>query len=203
MVTSLPPRREPYMVSFRPTRPVTNGDLEQLSYTNPGVRFERGAGGELIVSPTGTIGGRGESELTFQLESWARRDGRGFVTSSSAGFSLPDGSILSPDGAWTSYERWNVLSDKQRKGYAHIAPDVVFELLSPSDIFRDARAKAGAYLANGTCLVVLLDPDSRSVELHRANRAPVAHTPADIVALDPEMPGFYLNAAAIFKQMEN
>jgi Uma2 family endonuclease len=190
------------MVSFRPTRPVTDEDLNQLSRTNPGVRFERGAGGELIVSPTGTIGGRGESNLTFQLESWAQRDGRGFVTSSSAGFSLPDGSVLSPDGAWTSYERWNALSDKARKGYAHIAPDVVFELLSPSDIFRDARAKVAAYLANGTGLVVLLDPDSRSVELYRANGAALTHAPAESVALDPEMPGFRLDAAAIFKQME-
>jgi Uma2 family endonuclease len=191
------------MVSFRPTRPVTDEELDQLSHTNPGVRFERGARGELIVSPTGTLGGRGESDLTFQLESWARRDGRGFVTSSSAGFSLPDGSVLSPDGAWTSYERWNALSEKARKGYAHIAPDVVFELLSPSDAFRDARAKARAYLSNGTRLVVLIDPDSRSVEFYRTGDEPVSHMPANIVALDPEMPGFELDAAAIFKQMEN
>jgi Uma2 family endonuclease len=203
MVTSHPPRRYPRMVSFRPTHPVTDAELERLSQTNPGIRFERGATGELIVSPTGTIGGRGESDLTFQLESWARRNGQGFVTSSSAGFALPDGSVLAPDGAWTSYKRWNTLSNKERKGYAHIAPNVVFELLSPSDSLADARKKASAYLMNGTRLVVLLDPHSRCVELHRAGNESTLHAPSDAIALDPEMPEFRLDAAAIFKRLED
>jgi hypothetical protein len=42
---------------------LTDSELEQLSRTNAGIRFERGTQGELIVSPTGTLGGFGKSEL--------------------------------------------------------------------------------------------------------------------------------------------
>src|SRR2546423_11463600 len=143
-------------IAFRPTDAITDEDLEELSCMNPGVCFERRMRGELIVSPLGTMGSSGAADLIAQITVWAKRDGRGFSTSSNGGFTLPDGSIFAPDAAWVSYERWNALSDKEQKGYAGIAPDVAFELLSLNDTLREARAKASAYLANGTRLVVLL-----------------------------------------------
>jgi Uma2 family endonuclease len=178
------------MVSFRPTCPVTDEELDQLSRTNPGVRFERGAQGELIVSPTGTLGGLGESELFSQVNAWARQDGEGVAVVASVGFTLPDGSVFAPDAAWVSRERWNALSQKERNGYAHTAPDVAFELLSSDDTFDGIRSKASAYLRNETRLVVLIDPLSHVTELHRTSGVFVSHD--DEMSLTPELDGFTL-----------
>lgn len=184
--------------AFQVNYPISDAELERLSREHPGVQFERDARGELIVSPVGTLGGSAEMALGGQLWKWACRDGRGFAASSSTGFTLPDGSVLCPDAAWVSYERWRALPAKARKGYAPIAPDVAFEFLSPSDGLDAARAKASAYLANGVLLVVLLDPRARLAELHRPGRQPISHVHAGVVPLDPELPGFRLDAGAIF-----
>jgi Uma2 family endonuclease len=189
-------------VAFHPVHTVTNKELEQLSRTNPGVRFERSAQGDLIVSPTGTLGGRGEFELARQVDIWAQRYGRGFITPASAGFTLPDGSVFAPDTAWIAHERWNALPAELRQGYARIAPDIVFELLSPSDILNAARTKALAYLRNGVRLVVLIDPRAYLAELHRPNDAVASHLRVDAVSLDPEMPDFILDIALIAARME-
>lgn len=189
-------------IAFRPTHAVTPEELEELSRANPGVCFERSAQGQLIVSPLGTMGSSGEAELIAQLTVWARLDGRGFSTSSNGGFTLSDGSIFAPDAAWVSHERWSALSEKGRQGYARIAPDVAFELLSPSDTLREARAKASVYLENGTRLVVLLDPSSALVECLRPGGLCESHLRVDAVPLDPELPGFRLDAATIFARME-
>ena len=190
-------------IAFQPTHPLTTEELDQLSRTNPAVRFERGSRGELIVSPTGTLGGRGEFEMARQLDLWAQRDGRGFITPASAGFTLSDGSVFAPDTAWIAHERWEMLSAEERQGYARIAPDVAFELLSPNDTLREAREKAAIYLRNGTRLVVLIEPSTRSVELHRLDGIAVAQTPTEHLPLDPELPGFTLDIGRILASMEN
>jgi len=166
------------------------------------MHFERSSRGELIVAPpTGTYGGRGEMELGAQIYLWARQDRRGFVLSSNGGIKLPDSAIFSPDAAWISWERWKAIPEAERQGYAQIAPDAAFELLSPGDTLPRLRAKAAEFLANGTRLVVLLDPRSRAVELHRPGGLIESHLHPEKIALDPELPGCLLDAQAIFDAM--
>jgi Uma2 family endonuclease len=191
-------------IAFQPTHPVTDEELLLLSKRNPGMQFERSSRGELIVAPpTGTYGGRGEMELGFQISTWARQDGCGFVLSSDGGIKLPDSAIFSPDATWISWERWKALPEAERQGYARIAPDAAFELLSPGDTLPQLRAKAAEFLANGTRLVVLLDPRSHTVELHRPGAETESHLHPERIALDPELPGCVLDAQAIFDAMKD
>lgn len=190
-------------IAFHPNQTVTPEELEHISREYSHMRFERGSGGKLIVAPPpGTLGSFGESELHFQVIAWARRDGTGRATAPDGGFTFPDGSILAPDTAWLSHERWKALSKEERKGYAHLAPDVVFELLSPGDTLARTRTKAATYLRNGVRLVVLIDPSSRLAELHRPDAPAASHLGADTVTIGPEMPGFVLDLAAILASME-
>ena len=189
-------------IAFQPTHPITDEELLSLSVRNPGMRFERSARGELIVAPpTGTRGSSGEAELIFQLCAWARRDGRGFVTSSNGGIKLPDSAIFAPDATWISWDRWKAIPKADRQGFARLAPDAAFELLSPGDVLADVRAKLAEYLANGTQLAVLLHPRSRAVELHRTGGLIASHLHPEKIALDPELPGCILDAQAIFDAM--
>jgi len=87
------------------------------------------------------------------------------VFDSSTGFLLPDGSVRSPDASLVRLERWQALSEEQRRGFPPICPDLVVELASPSDRIADLRRRMAAYRANGASLGWLLVPGERAVEV--------------------------------------
>src|SRR5689334_14437236 len=85
----------------------------QFCQLNRDLQIERNADGDiLIMAPEGGSSGRG-SKLSAEFEIWAERDGNGQVFSSSAGFTLPNGAMRSPDIAWVHNERLDALTDEQ------------------------------------------------------------------------------------------
>jgi Uma2 family endonuclease len=185
-------------ISLRLGAPPSDDEILELSRRNPGYQFERSAEGELIVTPGSMEAGRRGAELAFQLRRWTEGHGRGVVFDSSAGFRLPDGSLLSPDAAWMPRERWMALTPGQRDSFAPLCPDAVFEVASKSDSQSALRAKMRAYLTNGARLAVLIDPQRRTVEVHQPDReAQVFESPRS-VELDPVLSGFSLDLESIF-----
>ncbi len=86
----------PLPVTVRPAVAITDDELMSLSRNNRSYRMERNARGELeIMSPSGGDGSRWESRVIRELDLWAEEYG-GASFSSSGGFHLPDGSVLSP-----------------------------------------------------------------------------------------------------------
>src|SRR5262245_1945245 len=64
-------------------------------------RLERTAEGTLIMmSPAGADSSGRNIELTTALHFWAKQDGRGKAFDATAGFTLPNGAIRSPDASW-------------------------------------------------------------------------------------------------------
>lgn len=179
-------------------RSVTDDELLQLAARNPGYQFERSAEGRLIVTPTGSESGRRSGEVFGQLRDWNKRVRLGVVFDASTGFSLPDGSCLSPDASWVRRERWEGLGPEQREGLAPLCPDAVFEVRSKSNTLAELREKMQSYLANGARLAVLIDPDSQAVEVYRPGREPERHEKPVRVVLDPELPGFLLDLGPVF-----
>ncbi|NEP20412.1 MAG: Uma2 family endonuclease, partial [Leptolyngbya sp. SIO4C1] len=103
----------------------------EFCQTNPDLRIERSANGEVIVMPpafaeTGNRNGR----IFGQLFVWSEADGTGEAFDSSAGFTLPNGAVRSPDAAWILSERWNALAPALQASFAPIVPDFVVELRS-------------------------------------------------------------------------
>jgi Uma2 family endonuclease len=88
---------------------------------------------------------------------------------SSTGFVLPDRSVLSPDAALVSLDRWQGLSEQQRRAFPPLCPDLVVELASPRDEgprgLSQLRHKMAAYQRNGARLGWLLIPAERAVEV--------------------------------------
>ena len=58
----------------------------------------------------------------------ARGNGRWKAFDSSTGFRLPDNSVLSPDAALVALDRWQALSDAERRGFAPLCPDLAVKL---------------------------------------------------------------------------
>jgi Uma2 family endonuclease len=180
--------------------PVTDEELLRLSERNPGYQFERTADGRLVVSPTGSKSDWRSVEIAYQLRRWSEQVGLGVVFGSSAGFRLPDGSVLSPDASWVRRERWEALSPEEQEGFAPLCPDAVFEIRSASQTPQELREKMRAYLRNGARIGVLIDPYTRAVEVYRPGREPERREDPERVALDPELLGFVLELGPVFEE---
>ena len=187
-------------VTIRHVRPITDDEILELSRQNPGYQFERTAGGELVVAATGSEAGRRSGEVFGQLYAWNLRTGSGVAFDSSTGFRLPDGALWSPDASWVRRDRWQALAPQERRGFAPLCPDVVFEVRSESDALRDLQAKMLGYVANGARLGVLVDPQDRILEVYRPGHETERLRTPGSVALNPELPEFVLNTEPIFRE---
>ncbi|MGA8324507.1 MAG: Uma2 family endonuclease [Candidatus Cybelea sp.] len=136
----------------------SDADILRISAENPGWRIERDANGALIMTPpTGIETSKRNALLTHMIFNWA--EPHGYVAfDSNGGFRLADTSIVAPDAALVSGDRWASLSAEQRDGFFPGAPAVAVELCSHSDTPSLLQAKLERMRQAGTEYVVLVDP---------------------------------------------
>jgi Uma2 family endonuclease len=197
MNVALPKIDQPVRLRFE--RPMTDEELMRFCAANEMVRVERDANGELILmSPSGTGTGRTNSELNLQLALWARETGSGVTFDSNAGFTLPDGSMRSPDAAWIAWPRWNALTKEEQDGFAPICPEFVIELRSPSDSLTELQAKMRLWVANGAEVGWLVDPSRKTVEIYRSGREAEVLEGGSVVDGDGPVAGFVLELGRVW-----
>jgi len=181
------------------TQRVTPEQFEELCRKYSKLRLELTSTGELIVMPpTGSETGRSNGYLTYQMIAWTEKDGTGVCFGPVAGFTLPNGAVRSPDGSWIRRERWDGLTEQQKKTFAPICPDFVVELRSQSDTLKQINVKMFEYLENGASLGWLIDPFKRQVYIYRPNQEVVVLNNPESVSGDPLLPGFELNLAKLW-----
>ena len=88
--------------------------------------------------------------------------------------------------------------DVRITGYAEVPPDLVVEIVSPSDTRRAVRDKARMWLRYGVALVWVVQPDTRTVDVHAPGRAVVTHTGTDTLDGSEVLPGFTCPISDIF-----
>lgn len=178
---------------------LTDERFEQICKLNRDLRFELTSTGELVIMPpAGSDTGRQNSGLNGQLWLWNRQTHLGVTFDSSAGFTLPNGAIRSPDASWIKQERWDTLTAAQKRKFAPICPDFVVELCSPSDRLTDVQSKMAEYLDNGTLLGWLIDPETRTVEIYRQNQTVEVKNAPNSLAGEDVLPGFELDLQEIW-----
>jgi Uma2 family endonuclease len=149
----------------------TPEQFDVLCEANPEAVLELEADGSLtLMTPTGSETGGRNGALNGLLWQALRASGVPLkLFDSSTGFRLPDGSVLSPDAALVALDRWQALTPEERRGFAPLCPDLVVELVSPSDEgprgLTALRQKMAAYQRNGARLGWLLIPAERAVEV--------------------------------------
>ncbi len=179
---------------------VTQEQFTALAAANRDLRLERTAQGELIVNPpTGWRTGERNRSIIGQLDRWyEKHEDGGKAFDSSTGFLLPNGAIRSPDAAWVSRERWEVLTAGQKETFANVCPDFVIELRSNSDSLKSLQAKMEEYLDNGNLLGWLIDPLQRRVEVYRQGQEiEVLENPTELSG-EIVLPGFVLNLGRVW-----
>jgi Uma2 family endonuclease len=186
-------------VSLKSVIDMTDDQFFQLCQNNRELRFERNANGELIImSPAGGETGNRNGRLNQQLFNWTDADGTGIAFDSSTGFKLPNGADRSPDASWIKLERWDALTDEEKRKFPPICPDFVIELLSPSDSLKTTQEKMKEYIDNGVRLGILINRKSRQVEIYRPGKeVEVLDSPATVSGEDI-LKGFVLNLGMIW-----
>lgn len=189
----------PITVNLPAISAMTQEQFHELCLANRDLRIERTASGDVVImSPAFSDTGNRNFNLAAQLWHWIEQDGTGIGFDSSAGFTLPNGAMRSPDAAWIRLERWNGLTAEQKASFAPICPDFVIELRSASDRLTGLQDKMNEYLSNGVGLGWLIDRKHRRVYIYRPNQEPGILDNPETVSGDPELPGFSLQMAKIW-----
>lgn len=184
---------------FAPVVALSDDQLFDFCQINRELRIERSAEGVLVImAPAGALSSARNAEITRQLATWAAQDGTGMAFDSSAGFTLPNGALRSPDACWIPRRILAQVPPDALRKFPPVCPTFVVELRSPSDVLAPLQRKLREYIANGTQLGWLIDPDRRRVYVYRPGHpVQVALAPMSLSA-DPVLPGFALDLNSIW-----
>lgn len=168
-----------------------------VPHTEPETEWVRGRALQK-VSPTRA---HALVQLAFAaaLRTWARN--RGDVGTEWRFRIAPPGAAvrpLVPDVAYVAFERLRGLRGRDLD-VPQLAPDVVVEVLSSDDKRPDVDDKIATYLAAGSALVVIADPQRAVVELH--DRAHTTALAAPDTVAHPALPGFTLGVQELFEEI--
>lgn len=162
-------------------------DLERMSIPDKQVELIRG---HLIVrEPPGSWHGAIAANLAYFLNDFVRREGFGVVFAQDTGFKIasdPD-TVRAPDVAFVGRERMGLIG---RRGYAALAPDLLAEVLSPDDRPAEVLAKVADWLAAGTKLVWVIDPERSEARVYRQDGSIAVLRESDALDGEGVLPGF-------------
>ncbi len=174
---------------------LTAEDLMRLH--SKGVRGELVRGVLNETMPTGREHGEIAANISFELLSFIKPRELGIVTTSDSGVRLernPD-TVREPDVAFFSRDR---AGSGRQTGYAEVAPDLVVEIMSPTDSADALQNKARMWLSHGVKLVWVIHPDQRRVDAHRLELAVERLNEHDQLDGLEALPGFHCPVASIF-----
>ena len=177
-------------------------DDELLALPSDGNKYEV-INGELIVSPAGIEHEEIGARLIAALVNFVKAHKLGIVCGSSAGYWMKSKPkhFLSPDVSFIAKERL-VGAKRAPKKFFDGAPDLVVEVLSPSDTIEMLHEKIVEYFKSGARLIWVVNPEEQTVLVY--------HTPTPYQllrandALDGEqvVPGFSLPVSELFEELE-
>ncbi len=107
----------------------------------------------------------------------------------------PD-TVRGGDVCYFSYDR--LPKGAMPEGLFPIAPDLVVEVMSPTDRWGDVFAKVGEYLRVGVRTVVVLDPKSASASVYRPDELQQIFHNGDELTLPDVLPGFAVRVQSLF-----
>jgi Uma2 family endonuclease len=170
-------------------------------YTLPddGLKHELEAG-VLVSEPLpGFRHGLVMTTVSRLLDTYVRAHRLGVVLTGDSGFVLarrPD-TVRGPDVAFIAEARLTAVDDP---ALAYPGPpDLAVEVLSPGNRQAAIRAKVADYLAAGTRLVWVLDPERETVAVYRTLLAPRLLSSEDDLDGEDVVPSFRTSVAALFE----
>jgi Uma2 family endonuclease len=173
---------------------VTAADLQRLSLDNR-YRYELDAGLLVVREPAGHRHGRIVARIYAALTEHVKQIGAGEVIAFETGFLLSESPdvIRSPDVAYMCVPR-----DRAEEGYVRGAPDLVVEVLSPFERDENVNGKVRDYLAAGTRMIWLFDPERTTVTRVPSDANPETLPANEVLLGSPVLAEFSCPIAPLF-----
>ena len=151
------------------------------------------------MNPTGRSHAFVESNLSSALTLFVRQRKLGQVLVGEVGVftRLDPDRVRAADIAFVSNER---LSRTSSKGYLKVAPELVVEVISPTDRWQDVRQKLEEYFAIGVHRVWIVEPDNRDVLVYSASTEMRKFGEGDMLVGEGVLDGFTLPVAELFEE---
>jgi Uma2 family endonuclease len=155
---------------------------------------------DLIMSPSPipfhqVISARIMQALLNFLDS---RNNNGFLVSAPMDVKFDEGNILQPDILYIAEDRVEDLIKDRIEG----APDLIVEILSPSNAYYDLRQKKDIYEKYGVKEYIIIDPIAQNADLYSLmNGAYYLHQQAqkNEILTSVILPGFAIELTKVFK----
>ena len=157
------------------------------------------AGRVVPMTPTNPTHGRIEVNVAAALKHFVRTQNLGVVMAGEVGVFTsrnPD-TVRAPDVLFLSHER-DALR-RRPQGFLDVAPELTVEILSPTDRPDQVRRKLDEYFAAGVRLVWVIDPATRTVQVHHGRGEPLSLASGAVVTGEDVLPGFALPVDDIFE----
>jgi Uma2 family endonuclease len=124
--------------------------------------------------------------------------GRGFSCDTFIRTKIDPPSCRGADYCFVSYSK---LPKGQRipEGPLVVAPELVVEVRSPSDRPGSVNEKVDEYIAAGVAVVIVLDPETESLAVHRKDELPIRMHNGDELTLPDVLPGFAVRISQFFE----
>jgi len=150
------------------------------------------------MTPPGNEHGIIQALLIWYLQTFVIPRKLGWVTGGEAGVYThrnPD-SVRGMDVAFISYAR----QPARPRGYLRVAPELIIEILSPSDRWHNVQEKIEEYFVIGVHRVWIVDPANYTVSIYRAATEFIKLKRYDIVRGEGILAEFSLPLAELFEE---
>jgi Uma2 family endonuclease len=176
--------------------PVPTAEELVRAQDEAGVEF---ANGHIVEKPVSIESSEIELAIgaVLRLEATKTRSAR--VFGSSLGYKCfrdDPGKFRKPDVTLVRNERIDAFDPKL--GMMPIPPDLAVEVLSPNDLAYDVAEKVQEYLDNGFPLVWVVQPNTRTVTIYRADGSMALMHESDEITGESALPTFRCRVADLF-----
>lgn len=162
-------------------------------------RYELIQGEVIVMSPAGHHHGKLASRLHIAIGVFVQEHTLGETYAAETGYRLthnPD-TVLAPD---ISLVLSTNLTDDRIAGTLMLgAPDLVVEVISPSDTLARTAVKVQIWLRHGAQLVWVVEPETQTVTVYRADGTVALLKAADTLDGEQLLPGFALPLEQLFR----
>ena len=169
---------------------------ELFKMPDDGWRYELVRGELRKMAPPGQFHGEYIVNTTIPLGVYVKANNLGKVYAAETGYRLAPDHVLAPDVSFVSRERLEAIGEGP--GYWPAAPDLVVEVLSPSDRLTRVNEKVRDWLDAGTRMVIVVNPRRRDATVHRPNQEPITLTEEDTLDGEDVVPGWTMPVEDIF-----
>lgn len=143
-----------------------------------------------LMGPSDIYASEVGARLIRFLGNWTDPRRLGRVFDSSGGFILPTATndLKAPDVSFVLAERLR----KSPRYFAQMLPDLMVEIKSQSDRIPPLEEKILQFLALGTQVGMLIDPDKETVTIYRSNQPIMVLGNGDVIEIPELLPGWSL-----------